>query len=48
MLYLVLDRLDEAEAASQAALVVARELGHIRLESVVLCNLGIVIERLDR
>jgi tetratricopeptide (TPR) repeat protein len=44
----VLDRPSEAEAASKAALTLARELGHIRLESIVLCNLGIVFERLDR
>jgi tetratricopeptide (TPR) repeat protein len=48
MLYVLLDRLLEAERASKAALVVARELGHVRLESIVLCNLGIVFERLTR
>jgi tetratricopeptide (TPR) repeat protein len=44
-MYLLVDRLTDAGAASRAALVVARELGHVRLESVVLCNLGIVLER---
>ncbi|HEY2187857.1 MAG TPA: tetratricopeptide repeat protein, partial [Caldimonas sp.] len=48
LLHLVQGRLDEAIAASNAALVLARELGHVRVESIVLCNLGIVLERLGR
>ena len=39
-------RLDEAAAASKGALVLAGELGHVKLEYNILCNLGFIQERL--
>jgi tetratricopeptide (TPR) repeat protein len=35
-------RLDESVAESEAALALARAIGHIRLECIVRCNLGLV------
>ncbi len=48
MLHLVQQRPVESEAASKDALAVARDLGNQQLESMVLCNLGIAIERQGR
>jgi len=44
MLYLVKKRPDDAIRSSEEALKVARELGHLRLEATVLCNLGLAKE----
>ncbi len=40
--------MEEAGKELEAALVVAREIGHVRLECVVLCNQGIVYDSLGR
>jgi tetratricopeptide (TPR) repeat protein len=37
-----------ARERSEAALIVAREMGHARLECIVLCNLGLVDEAAGR
>ena len=40
--------MEEAGKELEAALVVVREIGHVRVECVVLCNQGIVYDSLGR
>ncbi len=48
LLHHMQDRAAEAVAVSEAALPIARELGHARLECTLLCNLGIFETALER